>query len=104
MSVTLSPTLGALYVCHFIITSLLWTACALSMRACQDVFLSWHDLRMKIFFIEINVTVWSDTNNTVVRSWLQSAYILQSSEVVSSISPVEFVSITPCVYAHVGAS
>lgn len=29
-------------------------------------------------------------------SWLQSAYILQSSQVVSSINPVEFVSITLC--------
>lgn len=33
---------------------------------------------------------------TIVRWWLQSSYILQSAEVVSSINQVEFVSITPC--------
>lgn len=41
---------------------------------------------------------------TVVRSRLQSAYILQSSEVVSSINPGEFVSVTLCVHAHVGVN
>lgn len=99
---------GLFMFCHFIhhYKSSLDSLRSKCEEACQDVFGAWlkNVSHWRSFFIEISVTVWSDTNNTVVRSWLQSAYILQSSEVVSSISPVEFVSITLCVYAHVGAS
>lgn len=105
MSVTLSLTLGALYVCHCFIIMLFWPALNVRREASQDVFLHCY-LRISVaedFFQSVtacsgyhitNIYVpWMMQNfplvQTVIRPWLHSAYIYQPLEVVSSINPVE---------------
>lgn len=64
MSVILSLTLGALYVCHFFIMIPLWPALALSVRAVVSLLKNFSQWRLFFFFREISLlTVCSDINN-----------------------------------------
>lgn len=103
MSVTLSLTLGALYVCHCFIIMLFWPALNVRRQAKMFFALLRIGLAGDVLFQSITACVGYHINNiyvlwmmqnfplvqTVIIPWLHSAYIYQPLEVVSSINPVE---------------
>lgn len=79
MSVTLSPTLGAIYVCHFFILMLPWPAPALSVRR-HGVFplllnnYSHHESILDNTINLFSVGVCSHVNNIYVQ-WIMHAFL-----------------------------